>query len=634
MKKIKTLMTCGLLAALFACNTLDVPPIDRIGDDNVFSSEQGITAYMARLYADVPTIQFAGGSMGGGDCYGVTGELLGKTPGNMSYNSAEKWTGGNYGFVWDYEPIRAQCYFLQELPKYAGNFDEERVNTWSAEVYFIRAFRYFEMVKRYGGVPIVDRVLNYPAESLEEVTKPRNKEKDCYDFILADLDKAIDLFKRGLANYKIKGRVNVWVAYALKSRVALHAASIARYGSQYPVRYVNYQNGIIGIAASEATNYYTIAWDAARTVITGSGGYSLYKGKWGSGSYNDKILNFEALFYAGKSEDISEIMYAKYHNTTGSGTAFAQNYMPAHGGDTDGTWRSAPALDIVKRYEDIDGNSLRDVLKTGTDENPEYYADRIELFAKVEPRLRASILFPGETNYREDLTPTDIRYGVLPKDTLPSANILNEVKVAVDVDKYYKPDNNSNDSVPLTGKSGNYAFGTPTGIYCRKWLDPTLDRQQMVFGTALQVPWIEIRYAEVLLNAAEAAVELNDLAKKNDAAKYVNDIRDRAGAFNRNYTGATVTRDVVRSERLKEFYLENKNLWDLQRWRLLHSEISSRQWEALYPIYVWDKKKFYMKQTKVGGLSAPTVTFNELYYYQELPGDALSRNSLLIRNHQ
>jgi hypothetical protein len=636
MKKIKTFMTCGLLAALFACNTLDIPPIDKINDEQVFSSEKTITAYIARLYADMPMLQFAGGNLAGGDCYGITGELLGKSPVNMGATATERWTGGSdqYGRVWDYVPIREQCYFLQELPKYADNFDEKRVNTWTAEVYFLRAFRYFEMVKRYGGVPIVDRVHNYPEESIEELTKPRNKEKECYDFILADIDKSIDLFKRGIENYKIKGRVNVWVAYALKSRIALHAASIARYGSQYPTRYINYQNGLTGIAASEATKYYTLAWDAARAVIDGNGGYSLYKGRMASGSYNDKISNFEALFYAGKIEDIPEIMFAKYHYTTGNGTAFAQNYMPAIGGAADGTWIGSPALDIVKLFEDIDGNSLKDVLPTGTDENPVYYTNRLDLFARAEPRLRASILVPGETNYREDLTPTDIRYGVLPIDTLPSANILKHVKGAVEVNKYYKPSKNSNDSVPLAGKSGNYAFGTPTGVFCRKWLDPTLTRQEMIFGTALQSPWIEIRYAEVLLNAAEAAVELNDPAKMNDAAKYVNDIRERAGAFNRNYTGATVTLDAVRNERRKEFYLENKTFWDLQRWRLLHSEISSRQWEALYPIYVWDKTAFYMKQAKVGGLSAPTVTFNELYYYQEVPSRETERNSLLIRNHQ
>ena len=627
-------MICGLFTALLACNTLDVPPVDRIGDANVFSSEQGITAYMARLYADMPILQFSGGTLGGGTCYGVTGEVLGATPDNMSATATERWTGGAdaNGRVWDYVPIREQCYFLQELPKYAGKFSEQKINTWTAEVYFLRAFRYFEMVRRYGGVPIVDRVLNYPEESLEEVTKPRDKEKDCYDFILSDIDKAIDFFKNGVESYNIKGRVNLWVAYALKSRVALHAASIAKYGSQFPARYVNYQNGLTGIAASDAANYYTIAWNAAREVITGNGGYSLYKGKWGSGSYTDKVLNFEALFYAGKSEDISEIMFAKYHNTTSSGTAFAQNHMPAIGGATAGTWIPGPALDIVKQYEDIHGNSLKDVLNTGTDENPTYYASTVspDLFAEAEPRLRATILVPFENNYREDLTPTDIRYGVLPTGKQPSANILTEVVSHPEVDKFYTV---GNDSVPYTGLSGNFAFGTPTGVFCRKWLDPTLDRQQMVFGTALQVPWIEFRYAEMLLNAAEAAVELGDATKMGDAATYVNQIRERAGAFNRNYNGSTLTRDAVRSERRKEFYLENKIFWDMQRWRVLHSEIASRQWEALYPIYVWDEHAFYMKQAKVGGLAAPSVTFNDLYYYQEIPQRELSKNSKLIRNH-
>ena len=201
------------------------------------------------------------------------------------------------------------------------------------------------------------------------------------------------------------------------------------------------------------------------------------------------------------------------------------------------------------------------------------------------------------------------------------------------MDQFY-PSNDAADKVPYTGLSGNYAFGTPTGVFCRKWLDPTLDRQNMIFGTALQSPWIEFRYAEVLLNAAEAAVELGDAAKKSDAAIYVNQIRERAGAFNRNYNGTTLTRDAVRSERRKEFYLENKIFWDMQRWRILHSEITSRQWEALYPIYVWDRQAFYMKQGQVGVFNSPSISFNDRYYYQEVPQRERDRNPLLIPNHR
>ncbi|MDR0542069.1 MAG: RagB/SusD family nutrient uptake outer membrane protein, partial [Dysgonamonadaceae bacterium] len=563
------LLACMALIS-FACNDLDVPPMNIIGDENIFSTEKGIDAYFSRLYADMPVVQFAGGSLGGENGYSFDGEGVTLEPGNVAANSFDQWSGGggaDRGRVWAYAPIRTQNYFLEKLPEYAGKFDALKVNTWTAEVYFIRAFRYFEMVKRYGGVPIVDKVLNYPVESLEEVTKPRDKEKDCYDFILRDLDKAIELFEKGVRDYKVLGRANIWVAQALKARVALYAGSIAKYGSQYPERYANYENGLIGIPAGEAKNYFDIAWKAAKAVIDG-GPYELFKGKWGE-SYNDKVENY-AYTFLDKNVANKENLFAVYHMSTSpsNGTMFASNYLPPqYSGGSSGFW-FAPTLDVVKLYEDTDGNSYSGI-NTGTDDNPVYYDSPGDLFAKAEPRLKASILLPGEAEFRKEMTSPDnvkldIRYGVLPEGNLPSAStIANDVITSTRLTEFYKV---GNDSIRITGKCGNGTFGSYSGFYFRKWLDPTLTIDQMTFGTGSQVAWIEFRYAEVLLSAAEAAVELGELgdaSHNGDAAAYINAIRERAGAFNRNYTASTLTKEVVRNERRKELFFENKTYWDM-----------------------------------------------------------------------
>jgi hypothetical protein len=147
-------------------------------------------------------------------------------------------------------------------------------------------------------------------------------------------------------------------------------------------------------------------------------------------------------------------------------------------------------------------------------------------------------------------------------------------------------------------------------------------------------PWPEIRYAEVLLTLAEAAVELQELsaanasAKMTEAAKHINAIRERAGAFNRNFTAATLTKTDVRNERRRELYFENKTMWDLIRWRVAHEEINSKQWNVLNPIYFWDRRGYYMKRDSMGDNFRKT--FNPRFYYQDIPGG--NRNENLVGN--
>jgi DNA-binding cell septation regulator SpoVG len=84
------------------------------------------------------------------------------------------------------------------------------------------------MVKRYGGVPLVTKPLDYQlGADTEEFALPRAKEKEVYDLIARDLDEAIPLLKANAG----RGRINKYTAYALKSRAMLYAASIAQFGS-------------------------------------------------------------------------------------------------------------------------------------------------------------------------------------------------------------------------------------------------------------------------------------------------------------------------------------------------------------------------------------------------------------------
>lgn len=107
-------------------------------------------------------------------------------------------------------------------------------------------------------------------------------------------------------------------------------------------------------------------------------------------------------------------------------------------------------------------------------------------------------------------------------------------------------------------------FTAQSGFYLRKYLDPSVGSGSR--GTNSELPFIRYRYAEVLLNAAEAAFELGDAAA---AASYMNPVRARAG-LTIPLTAANITFDRIVHERRAELSFEGHILFDHKRWRIAH----------------------------------------------------------------
>lgn len=137
-------------------------------------------------------------------------------------------TENDIGTVWDdsYKGIRNCNVMLSradEVPWTAAQHPE-RIK---GEQYFLRAFYYFELIRRFGGVPLIQKVYSIN----ENIDIPRNTYDECVQFILADLDKAESMLPldynatsgpNTAANY---GRATLGSAKALRSRVLLYAAS-------------------------------------------------------------------------------------------------------------------------------------------------------------------------------------------------------------------------------------------------------------------------------------------------------------------------------------------------------------------------------------------------------------------------
>jgi hypothetical protein len=578
----------------FACNDLDIPPLNIITDSDIFPSETGVKSYIMRIYADAP-ISIIPASIYNSPfltgLYYCTGEAVGTSAPNGES------PGGGKSAYWNYTHIRNINNFLQELPKYADRHQKEKTDTWLGEAYFHRAFAYFAMTRSYGGVPIVDKVLNYPEQSIEELMAPRNTESECYKFIIEDLDKAISL----LPTSNEKGRVNRYIAYGMKARIALHAASVAKYGTMQ-------LDGLLGIPAGEAQAYFQLAWDAAKA--TEAGGYALYND--GSG---DLAASFVKIFI---DTDSKETMFAKYYVYPDYYHDFEQKGIPAGFGSSTGGYTSwiNPTLDFVEMFDDIDGNPF--ILNSGTDANPVLYEKRVDIFAKAEPRLRGSVIFPGDEFKGIEI---DVRKGIIPE-----GGTMEDMLITTSGEAY--TGTNIPGTMNIQGNSGiGYAESTKSGFYLRKLLNPNTPMDMILYTTT---PFINMRYAEMLLIRAEAGMELKafgDGSKVDDAVACMQLVRDRAGAKNR-YTATDLTLELVRKERRMEFLCENITYWDLKRWRTYDKEFTNKTLQVLWPVFVWDEQKYYMKKST----TSQPISFLPMHYYAAIGAGEIQTNPLLVQN--
>ena len=185
---MKTLKYIFVAAALgltaTSCYDLDLEPKGLIYENVLFQSDNGIKKYLALMYQDLPIEDFN---------YCQNGDDKGYATVNQSgWHSGNRWQaqkgspascaaeaagrGTSYGDGWGYWPydrIRDINNMLEKLPDYRANYKEDDYNAYLGEARFLRAFYYFGIVKRYGGVPIVDKVLD-PKAPLEELQQPRN----------------------------------------------------------------------------------------------------------------------------------------------------------------------------------------------------------------------------------------------------------------------------------------------------------------------------------------------------------------------------------------------------------------------------------------------------------------------------
>ena len=540
-------------------------------------------------------------------------------------------TGWDYGEwkIWDYGYIRDLNLFIQRATAATKLTDADKTR-FLAEARFLRANYYFEMVKRMGGVPLITDPLAYDySGNVTPLQKPRAKESELYDFIISEAEAIKDQLP---ADVNEKSRATKAAALAMEARAALYAGSIAKYGTKTPQ--VSLPGGEVGIPASMAAGYYTKALTAAQAIINGSAGaYQLYK------VLPDLADNFAAIFLDKSSVNQEAIFVEDFKVNSGKVHGFTTNNQPFSISDEGlDAGRLNPSLNVAEAFEKLD-NTYAPLATTDGSGNPVYYANQLDIFAGRDARLAGTLLLPGGSFKGKK---TDVWAGY----QLADGSVLTS-----DDAGHLKPLPGTSTPVQVVGKDGvvnGQEFRSQTGFYIRKYLDPAVGSGRR--GRGSDVAFIRYRYAEVLLNAAEAAFELGQTSV---AAGYMNQVRARAG-LTTPLTPAEITFDRIVHERRVELVFEGHTLYDMKRWRLatsvwdgtpmtvtdLVSNIGKATKRNTQPYGLWPYKyynpgnanngKWLFKEVRPASVTGAN-RFQLGNYYSQIGTDVLSANPKIVK---
>lgn len=467
-----------------------------------------------------------------------------------------------YWNYWDYNYLHDLNLFLLRIKK-ANQLDPDKRERFLGEALFLRANFYFKEVRSMGGVPILLDTLKYDfSGDAGYLYRKRASEAKVYDLVIREADSAAHLLPK---DPSIKSRATWGAAMTLKSTAALYAGSIAQHGVNTPS--VSLQNNIVGIPENKAKHYYKIALNAAQKVIK-SKRYHLYK------KYPDSLAKNFANLFLDKSNN-PEVIFAKEYKLNSKTHSWTVWNQPRSNSEesVDGG-RLNPTLNLAQSFELLNGTFAPFDIKNpdGTYKRYDHIRD---IFKGRDARLAGTVILPG-SRFRGDKM--DIWAGLYLPERPKGERIVTGSKFGQE-----KVVSGQTEPIQVVGRGGpidGKELATQTGFYVRKYLDPTPGAGER--GTKSEVWWVYYRYAQVLLNASEAAFQLG---KKSLAAKYLNKVRARAGLKPLN-PGQITFKRIVHAW-TSEFAFEGKRLWNMKRWRLAHKIWDGGKTDLKNPVNPW-----------------------------------------------
>ncbi|MDO5570956.1 MAG: RagB/SusD family nutrient uptake outer membrane protein [Bacteroidales bacterium] len=547
----------ALVSLLSSCDPLGLEPSDKVDEDHFWQNTELARSYVNNLY------------------------LNSTTTGSNDYFQSEQWSDnaiGNYEKDWDvyrqesfykrnydnisgvtgvtlpwsgaYSKIRAINIAIQRLPG-VPRLEESKLNQMLGESYFFRAWQYFDMEHYWGGVPIVDK----PLTVFDETMIPRASRQELFDFILADLDKSIEYFEQSGLTPTL-GLVNIDAVYTFKSRVALYAGCAAEASEKKTFSSLDGDKTLVEFSKT-SQSYYEIAFQAASKVL----------GK------RQLAADYAQLFNSSLGNTMDEAIFpVMFKDSKRSGfnpvsrhAAFGPYYFD-QSKELDIRGSAFPTQDLVDLF----------LQKDEQDGKWKKWYETSQVAASLNGTVDADGNFSGEgLDYSVMFENRDKRfYAICSYDGSEFAG--NEIHTWVD--NTVGPDgvtSNQQFSAFQTGyrytekmqaPTGKSSCGTITGYYPRKYMQEVANEDHTINTTQQTVSYFNIRYAEVLLNYAEAAIKTN---KQNLALDPINQIRNRAGLS--NFDAAAEGHDIweeLKIQRRLEFAFEvpGQRYFDILRW--------------------------------------------------------------------
>lgn len=415
--------------------------------------------------------------------------------------------------------------FLAEIDKHG--LPEDVRNNLKGQVLFWRAWQYFDLVRLYGGVPLVLEPQDPIQSSGTENEVPRSKSSETIEQIVKDLDAAIALLpgKWGSSDW---GRITSGAAAALKGRVLLTWASPLFNRTDDRARWQR-------------------AYDANKAAkeLLEANGFGLYtKGgttngtAWGN-MWFDEVNNPEAVLVFGFNNIISD-QIQKWN-----GWENAARPKEANGGGS-----LSPTKQMVDAFPMKDGKMAG---------QSDYTYDAQKFYKNRDPRFYKTFAYNGALwPYKENQ------------------------KFRIWTYRWYAK---ATDATPSRTTEQRGANGS--GIYLRKATNPNASTSEGNFDVS-GTDYMEIRFAEVVLNLAESAIGADKLGEGKDL---IESIRARAGVENKDgeyglsgISGRDPLFAAVLNERKIELAYEGKRFWDLRRWMLFNDDFGTVSRLGLQPI--------------------------------------------------
>ncbi|GAB6119139.1 RagB/SusD family nutrient uptake outer membrane protein [Dysgonomonas termitidis] len=486
-----------------------------------------------------------------------------------------------------YERIRKCNEFLEQVESHKGNFSQGWINKRVDEVRFLRAYFYAGLWQHLGGLIILTETLDRNTMTEEQLYRKRNSFEETYNFISDELGEIVSnghldvKYSKGDAN---AGRATLGAALALKGWVDLYAASPG-FNAEIPVAAEGTgatpeQVKLVGFG-----NYDIKRWQKA--AATNKQFMTLYKGTY-------ELFPDMSKFWSEATEYNPEVIWDRQleRNISGLSTDFAQKGGPTYILGKYYTWGNfCPTQELVDEFCMANGLPINDPNSGYDPENP--YKDR-------EQRFYDFIVYDGAPYKMNWMETEDIIYTRIDKVN-PSKNQIE------------------------LGQSDV----TRTGYYFKKRMDPDWEPT----GSGYGINYVFFRYAEVLLNYAEAQ---NEAYGPDEVYEVINELRTTRGlpTLETSYGGKTLNkdkmRDVIHRERRVELCFENKRFYDLVRWRIAF-DILNKELHGMKIYNTKDDNSGKWVYERLPLTSHPHV-FTQKMYLCPIPYSVRTANSKIIQN--